>query len=158
MSPAARLRTQYPAWGTIFFRISPFWWAHFERTVLSAHWAVCAHIWRGFMACLGHSIFLIILGLFLRGFLRSRLGSAGNFAPPYPLHTITTLPRDVGAQANYMFLESTYQELFKKYNFVGPVTPLGKVTEVSSWWNFEFFRSQFSDIRFWQNMVDCTPL
>ena len=57
-----------------------------------------------------------------------------------------------------MFLESTYQELFKKYNFVGPVTPVGKVTEVSSWWNFGIFRSHFSDIRFWSNFIDCTWL
>ena len=71
-------------------------------------------------------------GLFLRGFLKFRLGAAGNLAPSYPLHTITTSPRDVGAQANYMFSESTYQELFKKYNFIGTVTPLREVTEVSS--------------------------
>ena len=107
----------------------------FKLIVLSAHWAVSAHIWRGFSACLGHSIFLVILGLFLRGSPKSRSGSGGNLAPSYPLHTVTTSSRVIGAYENYMFLKRAYQELFKKYNFVGAVSPVEKVTGVISGWN-----------------------
>ena len=32
-----------------------------------------------------------------------------------------------------MFLKSTYRELFKEYNFVGAMSPLGKVTRANSW-------------------------
>ena len=97
MSPHAKLGNQYPADPSIFFPKMPFFRAHFESFVLRAPWTVSAHIWRGFRAWWGISVFGLKKGLFLRGFLKSRLGSAGNLAPPYPLHTITTLSRDVGA-------------------------------------------------------------
>ena len=50
---------------------------HFELIVLRAHWAVSAHIWRGFRAWRGKTDFGLKKGLFLRGSLKSRLGSAG---------------------------------------------------------------------------------
>ena len=59
-----------------------------------------------------------------------------SYLPEYcHLHTIITSSRDVDAYENYMFLKSTYRELFKKYNFVGAVSPVEKVTGVISGWN-----------------------
>ena len=132
MSPHEKLRTLSRGF---FFPKKPILRASFESFVLRAPWAVCAHIWRGFRAWRGILVFGFILGLFLRGSLKSRSGSGGNLAPSYPLHTVTTSSRDIGAYENYMFLKRAYQELFKKYNFVGAMSPVEKVTGVTSGWN-----------------------
>ena len=103
MSPHARLRTPDPGIQTIFFNWLRILRVDFESFVLRAPWAVSAHIWRGFRAWWGISVFGLKKGLFLRGSLKSRLGSGGIedptisnisiFSPPQ-LHPETSVGRE----------------------------------------------------------------
>ncbi len=118
-----------------FSRICRFWWAHFERTVLSAHWAVCAHIWRGFRAWRGKTDFGLKKGLFLRGSLKSRLGSGGIQDHPSRIlasshhHNFTQRRRWVGKL--YVFGKYSSRAL-QKVQLCGAVTLLRKVTKTNN--------------------------